>query len=49
MKKQQAIIRNYHQNMEQFRHQIGNGDFSYEITFHSETQIHNLYLIGFEV
>ena len=33
MKKQQAIMYNYYQNMEQFKHQIGNETLSYKITF----------------
>ena len=33
MKKQQAIMYNYYQNMEQFKHQIGNETLSYKVTF----------------
>ena len=49
MKKQQAIVQNYYQNMEQFKHQIGNVTFSYKITFCSGIYMHNLYFVAFKV
>ena len=48
MKKQQAIMYNYYQNMEQFKHQIGNESFSHEIAFYIRIYIHNICFIAFK-